>query len=120
MFAETACACQHIIGNIVAGIKTIVLVNLLIDNGGDSGDQLVLFHIRIQLRQLIVNRRRQGEMNTSLVIQDTGFHAQQVVTLALHKVRIIAFLLKLLCFEEIARIELVRDCNRKNIQFHQV
>ena len=54
---------------------------------------------------LIVNRRRQGEMNTSLVIQDTGFHAQQVVTLALHKVRIIAFLLKLLCFEEIARIE---------------
>ena len=74
--AETFCTGQHIISYIVARIETLMSVDFLIDDRSDGSYQFILFHILIESGQLIVDRFRQGEVNTSFIIQDTRLHAQ--------------------------------------------
>ena len=59
-------------------------------------------------------------MDTTLIIQDTRFHAQQIIPLTFHVIRIIPLHLEFFRLQEIARIKLVGDSDRYDIQVHQI
>ena len=120
MLVETASTVQPIISYVITRIETIVLIDLPVDNGRDSAYQLILLHILVQFSQGIIDRGSNRKVDTTLIVQDTRFHAQQIIPLTFHEIRIIPLHLKFFRLQEIARIKLVGDSDRHDIQIHQI
>ena len=107
---------QHVERHVVDGIEPVMAVNLRIDMGGKQVEELALADGGVERHQVVVDTRRTMVVDTSLIPHYTRAHAHHIVLCRLAEGSIVAFLLKLLGFEEIAGVVLIGDGQGHDMQ----
>ena len=95
-------------------------MNLLIYMGSNNIEDLSLGHSRVETIEPLVNARRALVVHVALVAGYSRPHALDVVFGRLLPVGIVTLKLELPCLEIVARVILVRNCQRHNVQAAQL
>ena len=106
---------QKIESNVVARVEPIMKVQLMVDTAAE-GSKEFLFGQVFQLIYPTIDRCSTMIVHASLIAKDACLHIIEVVLTALLKSRIVTLLLKLLCLQIVARIKLITDSERNDVQ----
>ena len=112
-------AIEFIEGDIVTGEEFVATMYLTVHTLCHSLEELGLRHI-LQFPNPGIYRSSSTVHHPTLIPQDTGLHIVKVVLTRLLKGRVITFLLELLRLEVIARVKLIADGQRHNVQFLKI
>ena len=110
---------QEIERHIIAWIETVVTMYLVVDMGSNGIEEFLLRHLRVEGIQILIDTWGCMIMHMSLVTEDTGLHAYEIIHRSLLPSFHITLLLILLSLEEVARIELIADRQRYEMELLQ-
>lgn len=112
-------ALKHVESDIVAGVQTVVVVDLCVDILGYVVEELVLGCAGVLLAQPVVDAGSAVVLYMSLEAFDAHAHALDVVARCFFPERDVALKLKLTCLEVVARVVLIRDRQWHDMQSGQ-
>lgn len=112
-------ALEHVESDIVAGVQTVVVVDLCVDILCDIIEELVLRRACVLLAQPVVDAGSAVVLDMSLEAFDAHAHAFDVVARCLFPERDVALELELACFEIVAWVVLIGDRQWHDMQSGQ-
>ena len=110
---------QEIERHIIAWIETVVAMYLVVDMSSNGIEEFLLRHLWVEGIQILIDTWGCMIMHMSLVTEDTGLHTYEIIHRSLLPSFHITLLLILLSLEEVARIVLIADRQRYEMELLQ-